>query len=244
MKNASKYALGNHAFTYASRVLRIRESYDQLADRYDDAYCSPKDLAENDLIRRWTSPLTPGPVLDVGCGTGLFIDLHNGSVGEYHGFDISPRMLSRAQEKHPAHTFTEHDMDAPWPVPDESQSAVVSLFAMHYTSRPAFVVREMARVLAPGGRFFLTLYSQRWPSRRSYVAGRDGDPLTLSTAETREWLRLERGLFDNVTVRGLSRWVDRVPGPMARLVLNVEVATVLRSDPDRAYFLLVQGERR
>lgn len=216
-------------------------SYDRLASHYDEGYLHPKDLAENKIVRRLTAPLVPGPVVDLGCGTGLFIDLHDGAVGEYHGLDLSPKMLEVARAKHPDRRFVEHDIDEPWPIEPESVESVVSLFAFHYSERPERVVTEMIGALRPGGRFFLTLCATRWPSRHSYVEGRDGIP-RVYTADAAKDL-FDRPEFDHVTVRGLSRWVDRVGDKMARLVLETEVATVLRWWPDAAYFLMVQGRK-
>lgn len=221
----------------------VRSSYDTLAEHYDEGYLAPRDIAENELIRRITRPLTSGPVVDLGCGTGLFIDLHNGSVGEYHGFDLSPRMLEHARTKHPSHRFVEHDMDDPWPIEDGRAGSVVSLFAFHYSDTPASAISEMVRVLRPGGRFFLTVCSTRWPKRHSYVEGRDGLHQCLYTAQSARAL-FDRPEFDDVSVRGLSRWVDHAPSvPLARAVLEAEVATVLRARPDEAFFLMVQGRR-
>jgi len=81
--------------------------YDSLATAYDDRYRSPQDLAENDTMRklfaRYFGAYAP-KTLDVGCGTGLLLDLGVTAAGVYTGVDPSQGMLNELVRKHPRAT--------------------------------------------------------------------------------------------------------------------------------------------
>ena len=72
-------------------------NYDIIADEYDSLFTEDEYSAEDkeiiDMIGECES------VLDIGCGTGLFLDYK--SVDKYIGLDPSSRMLARMKEKHP-----------------------------------------------------------------------------------------------------------------------------------------------
>ena len=78
--------------------------YDAVATQYDSLYLSPEDLAENELVRKLLhthfgnyAPST----LDVGCGTGLLLDLGVVSSKLYVGIDPSQGMLNELVRKYP-----------------------------------------------------------------------------------------------------------------------------------------------
>lgn len=78
--------------------------YDSLATEYDARYDEAEDLAENkhvqDLVRTHFGPTAPS-TLDVGCGTGLLLDLGITAPGVYTAVDPSKGMLNELLRKHP-----------------------------------------------------------------------------------------------------------------------------------------------
>jgi len=113
------------------------------------------------LFRQW-GPIVAGAanigtgdsVLDVACGTGVLacaaLD-RVGPQGRVVGLDLNADMLSVARRKSAAIDWREGRAEA-LPFPDGSFDAVVSQFGfMFFEDRPA-ALREMRRVLRPGGR--------------------------------------------------------------------------------------------
>jgi ubiquinone/menaquinone biosynthesis C-methylase UbiE len=112
-----------------SQQKQVRDAYDKLAEHYDDAYCTAKDIAENLLVRgHLRRHLDNRHVIDLGCGTGLLLELHKVEPGQYVGLDLSPGMLERARRKFPEHEFRCADMEDEWPVVAGAADSVVSLF--------------------------------------------------------------------------------------------------------------------
>jgi ubiquinone/menaquinone biosynthesis C-methylase UbiE len=98
--------------------------------------------------------------LDVGCGTGFFIvNLWlAGFVREPHACDISPGMLAICAES--ARTVgcdvSLRTADAELlPYEDESFDLVVGHAFLHHVPEPEAALREMHRVLAPGGELLV-----------------------------------------------------------------------------------------
>src|SRR5262244_2102799 len=93
-------------------------------------------------------------VLDVGCGTGV-VALTAARLGaKVTGIDLTPELVAHAKEnaaimKLPVQ-FQQGDVEA-LPVPDATFDVVVSQFGHMFAPRPAVAVKEMLRVLKPGG---------------------------------------------------------------------------------------------
>jgi SAM-dependent methyltransferase len=108
-----------------------------------------------------TARLVPGErVLDVACGTGVATRLAAAAVGptgRVAGLDPNPGMLAVARSAAPAGSAIEW-YEAPAeaiPLPDEVVDVVLcSLGLMFFPDRER-ALREMRRVLAPGGRVVL-----------------------------------------------------------------------------------------
>ena len=105
--------------------------------------------------------LQPGEsVLDVGCGTGglaMAAKRRVGGTGEVHGVDASPEMIARANAKPRRAGLAarfEIALAESLPFPDARFDVVLSTVMLHHLPRAVREqsVREMARVLRPGGR--------------------------------------------------------------------------------------------
>jgi SAM-dependent methyltransferase len=106
--------------------------------------------------------ITPpkGHVLDVGCGPGWFWKSVAGRWQPQHLTlaDISPAMLEAAQ----ARLREEFDLSTQQadvtalPFADNSFDDVLAMHMLYHADDPAKALREIARVLRPGGRAILT----------------------------------------------------------------------------------------
>lgn len=93
-------------------------------------------------------------VLDVGCGPGAFLGrlAVSGHHGRLMGLDFSAGMVAQAQAQFPGVHFQQGDAQHV-PFPDGSFDLVTARHMLYHVADPAQAVREIHRVLKPGGRF-------------------------------------------------------------------------------------------
>lgn len=105
--------------------------------------------------------IQPGQrVLDVACGTGILareIAPRVGSGGRVVGVDPSPGMVAVAKQLAPAIEWREGVAES-LPFPDQSFDAVVSQFGLMFFTDRRQALREMLRVLTPGGRLAVAVW--------------------------------------------------------------------------------------
>ena len=101
-------------------------------------------------------------VLDVACGTGVLAReaaSHVGSTGSVAGVDPNPGMLAVAARLAPSIEWREGTAES-LPYPERSFDAVVSQFGLMYFSDRRHALREILRVLAPGGRLAVAVWDR------------------------------------------------------------------------------------
>ncbi|HVH24906.1 MAG TPA: methyltransferase domain-containing protein [Pseudonocardia sp.] len=94
-------------------------------------------------------------VLDIACGSGLAVEMARLRGARCAGIDASPRLIAVARDRNPDADLRIGDMHAmPWP--DASFDVATSFRGIWGTTPDA--VREIHRVLVPGGRIGITVW--------------------------------------------------------------------------------------
>jgi ubiquinone/menaquinone biosynthesis C-methylase UbiE len=99
-------------------------------------------------------------VLDVGCGTGVLARAAAARVAadsQVTGLDLNEGMLAVARRLRPEIEWRQGDATN-LPFADESFDVVMSQFALMYFPDRTAALREMARVLRPGGRLVIAVW--------------------------------------------------------------------------------------
>jgi ubiquinone/menaquinone biosynthesis C-methylase UbiE len=131
--------------------------YARAAERYDEKWAFYVEATTRETLRR--IPMTPkARVLDVGCGTGELLRRLRTKypAAVLAGLDPVPQMLAVARDK----LGGKEDLrigyadSLPWPA--AGFDVVVSCNMFHYITHPVEALREMARVIRPGGALVLT----------------------------------------------------------------------------------------
>jgi len=99
--------------------------------------------------RRWLVAGARGRVLEVGCGTGRNLPLHPAGA-EVTAVDPHPENLARARRRRPSARLLLAKAEA-LPFPDASFDTVLLSLVLCSVEEPAAALREVHRVLAPGG---------------------------------------------------------------------------------------------
>lgn len=100
-------------------------------------------------------------ILDVGCGAGkqCFV-FHKALEGDCDitGGDVSADLLAQARKEDArlgtGIKFVELDFNQRFPYPDDQFDLLSACFTIYYAADIPFTIREMHRVLKPGGRLF------------------------------------------------------------------------------------------
>jgi ubiquinone/menaquinone biosynthesis C-methylase UbiE len=140
------------------------------------------DLAANDYEPLWRdqlasaqakllefAALAPGErVLDIACGTGLVAfeaALAVGHRGHVLGIDISGQMVAAAEQSARRRGlanvgFSRMDAES-LDIPDGSFDVALCALGLMYAPHPEQALREMRRVLRPGGRLVAAVWGER-----------------------------------------------------------------------------------
>jgi SAM-dependent methyltransferase len=115
-----------------------------------------------DNFRRWMRaelkglPKSAG-ILEVGCGDASFTKSLAEFTSRLTAIDISAEQVARNAVAHPGINFLQHDVAEPFPFEDESFDVIWCSEVLEHLFDPAFALREMHRVMAPGGRLLVTV---------------------------------------------------------------------------------------
>lgn len=98
----------------------------------------------------------PEDILDVGCGTGRLLRKirERWPNARLIGIDPADGMVKKARQMMPDSTFIVSLAES-IPLPDTSVNLVFSTTSFHHWSDQLQGIREIRRVLRPGGQFFL-----------------------------------------------------------------------------------------
>jgi len=142
-------------------------TYDAAADHFDDEPLAFWERIGRRTVERLGLP-AGAKVLDVGCGTGasaLPAAHAVGPSGSVVGVDLSARLLDRARAKARMQglsniDFRQADMTS-LGYPDGGFDAVVSVFSVFFVPDMEGLVRELWRMVRPGGELAVTTWGPR-----------------------------------------------------------------------------------
>ncbi|MEV4654401.1 methyltransferase domain-containing protein [Micromonospora sp. NPDC049301] len=103
--------------------------------------------------------LSPGTVVDVGCGAGRAVAELNERGVTAIGVDVDELMIATARDRWPGADFRIGTAQS-LPIPDQAVTGYRADKVLHEVPDPASALEDAHRVLAPGGR--IVLLGQDW----------------------------------------------------------------------------------
>lgn len=129
----------------------IRQYYDELAaaydaDRFGNSYGQYLHAQEQGIMQAWLRDIAPEATLDIGCGTGRFLQY------AHYGVDFSGQMLVQAQRKFPDRQLVQASMTS-MPFADQQFQVAFSLHVFFHLDKAIIqqTIHEAHRILQPGG---------------------------------------------------------------------------------------------
>ena len=143
-------------------IQNTQTSYDQIAKQYADRFQDEMDDKpfDRDCLDRLAREVgSLGPICDLGCGPGQIARYLRNQGAETLGIDLSPCMIAEAQRLNPEIPFHEGNMLS-LPDPDNAWGGIAAFYCIIHIPRAQVVdaLREMRRVLKPGGMLLLTFH--------------------------------------------------------------------------------------
>ena len=170
---------------------------------YDWFLSASEDAGLRDMRRELLAEAS-GRTLEVGAGTGLNADLYPPAVTELVLTEPDRFMAGKLRRKHPGAQVIEAPAEA-LPFEDDSFDTVALTLVLCTVPDPAASLREIARVLKPGGKFLFLEHVRssepglaRWQDRlhgpwllfgdgcncnRDTLAAIEASPLTVERSE-------------------------------------------------------------
>jgi len=227
---------------------RIKQVYNRITAADGDGNDPGREQRVRHLLKFTNLP--PGlRVLDVGTGNGrLALLLAEEGAREVVGLDISPAMLEiaeylRLSSHSPAAQRVSFRL-APaqrMPFQNEAFDAIFCRLVLHHSQKPELLLREIARLLKPGGTFILAdLLSADDPVKRAtqntIEARRNPSHVAARSAEQYRKLVTGAGLTietESVAIfeRELENWLsDMQSDPNSRSIVREMVEAGLETD--------------
>lgn len=132
----------------------------EFAAPYYDRFIKLVKLDYSTLMPEWLAPVKDMEVLDLGGGTGINAFTLAGAGARVTVADSSHAMLLQAAAKDtPARLILAEAVSLP--LPDNYFDIVLVSDAWHHFRNQGGVVRELVRVLRPGGRLYVIDFDRR-----------------------------------------------------------------------------------
>lgn len=173
-----------------------------MASVYTTEITSETIPSDNPIHQRLLRPyvLAPefvkGDLLEVGCGEGRGIDLLLPAVKSYTAIDKIVPVIEQLGKKYPQCKFLSGNIPPLSPFADNSFDSIVSFQVIEHIEDDSLFLKEIHRILKPGGIALLTT-----PNRPLSLSR---NPWHIREYTADELTQLARKFFSQVTMKGIT----------------------------------------
>lgn len=173
-----------------------------MAKIYTTEITSERILSDNPIHQRLFKAYVAaddyvwGDVLEVGCGEGRGVELLIKKASSFTAVDKIEEALQKLRAQFPSGKFIQMDLPPFHGLPDNSFDCVVSFQVIEHIQNDSFYLKEIHRVLKPGGIALITT-----PNRKMSLSR---NPWHIREYLSSELASLASGIFSSVEMKGLT----------------------------------------
>lgn len=185
---------------------RVLRDFDRKAAAWASRYDSSRDFRTYNFHSRRRTVVelmrsVEGLLLDIGCGTGDFLPVALEESGRVLGLEVSSEMARHCRTRFQEDVRDGHLLIAEGDIeslclPEGSVQAALCVGVIEYLLRPDAALRELSRVLAPGGYLIITV-----PNAASPFVAADRTSKAIRRAGSRLYRRLRGRPTDDGSYR-------------------------------------------
>lgn len=140
---------------------KIAQSFSRAASQYNHIAQFQKQLGQK-LVAQLPELVSPQVVVDLGCGTGVFLSALQTKYPQasVFGLDLAESMVLQARGDNPEHPYLVADAEY-LPFADESVDLIFSNLVVQWCTSPTQLLSELARVLKPNGQVIFSTLASR-----------------------------------------------------------------------------------
>jgi len=143
---------------HESQMDLVRDRFTRTAEAFADFVLKERNFEAEHLLKLIV-PRGSERAIDVACGPGTLSRIFSAHVRSITGFDLTPAMLARARKEAASlglKNFSAIRGNAlRMPFSDNSFDLAVTSYSIHHIPDGAAAIREIARILKPGGKLGL-----------------------------------------------------------------------------------------
>jgi len=137
-----------------------------------------------------------GEVLEIGCGEGRGVSVLMKKAKSYTAVDKLRAVMDELQKKYPDGRFVSMNIPPLTSLPDNTYDVVVSFQVIEHIQNDLLFLKEIHRVLKPGGTALLTTPNRKMSLTRNPWHVREYLPAELEA--------LAKRIFSRVTMKGIA----------------------------------------